>query len=232
MDGLDAEAAGRNLTILSRQDQGAGVRFPDLTKPDDQDEVLKAAAAVKSELAILDNFSTLAEVSDENEASAMSPVLTFLLRMKQAGIATLLVHHSDKTGSNYRGSSKLATTFEVIIGLHRLDGRAAGEGAGFELRWGKYRGKPTAATRDMEVALEGAEGGVRWTHGPAASAETMALLDAVRSGRFTTQRDLAAHLQFDASKVTRLKGRAIGKGEISRAEWAACMTDGSEHAEF
>ena len=143
----------------------------------------------------------------------------------------MLVHHSDKTGTNYRGSSKLATTFEVIIGLHRIDGRAAGGGAGFELRWGKYRGKPTAAMRDMEVTLEGAGEDMRWAYGPAASAEMGALLDAVRSGRYATQRDLAAHLKFDASKVTRLKGRAIGKAEISRAEWEACMC-GNDQAEF
>ena len=110
---------------------------------------------------ICDNFSTLAEVADENEAAAMSPVLKFLMRMKQAGRATILVHHSDKTGSNYRGSSKLATTFEIIIGLHRIEGRAAGDGAGFELKWGKYRGKPTAATKDIEVTLEDVPDGGR-----------------------------------------------------------------------
>lgn len=225
VSGLDVAAAGGNLTILSRQGQGADVRFPDLTKEADQDEVLRQAAGTDAALVICDNFSTLAEVADENEAAAMSPVLTFLLRMKQAGRATILVHHSDKTGANYRGSSKLATTFEVIIGLSRLEGRAAGEGAGFELKWGKYRGKPTMATRDMEVMLEGTpEGGVRWDHRPGSGAEMVALLDAVRSGRFRTQRELAEHLQMEPMKVSRLKGRAVGKGEISRSEWDACMT--------
>ena len=70
-------------------------------------------------LIILDNFSTLAEVADENEASAMTPVLAFLLRLKQEGRARILVHHSGKSRETFRGSSKLATTFEVIIGLSR-----------------------------------------------------------------------------------------------------------------
>ncbi len=234
VEGLDAAAAGRNLTILSRQGQKADVRFPDLTKEADQGEVLKQAASTNADLVILDNFSTLAEVADENEAAAMSPVLTFLLRMKQAGRAAILVHHSDKTGSNYRGSSKLATTFEVIIGLSRLDGRAAGEGAGFELKWGKYRGKPTAGTRDIEVTLEGTpEGGVKWDHRPGSGAEMAALLDAARSGRFRTQRELAASLQMDPAKVSRLRARAVGKGEISKAEWEACMTgEGADNRDF
>jgi len=223
VDGCDLDAASRNLTLVSRQMQGADVHFPDLAKPDDQDEVLRQAAKVNAELVILDNFSTLADVADENEASAMSPVLSFLLRMKQAGRACILVHHSGKQGTDYRGSSKLATTFEVIVGLQKLEGRAIGDGAGFELRWCKYRGAPSAATRDMEVTLEGTEGAAQWHHAPAASAEMMALVDAVRTCSFPTQRNLAAHLGWDAGKVSRMKARAIGGGAISRPEWTECM---------
>ena len=223
IEGLDAEAVLRNLVVLSRTDQDADARFPDLATPDGQDAVLSRAAGMRAEWVICDNFSTLAEVADENEAAAMTPVLTFLMRAKQAGIATMLVHHSDKTGSNYRGSSKLATTFEVIIGLHRLDGRATADGAGFELRWGKYRGKPSAATRDLEVTLEETEAGPRWKHGPASSCEMLALLDAVRSCRHTTQDAIAAELGWGKDKVSKLKGRAIGRGEITAVEWRVCM---------
>ena len=70
-------------------------------------------------------------------------------------------------------------------------------------------------TRDVEVTLEdGLEGGVKWAVKPASSAEIGALLDAVRSGKFRTQRELAEHLKMEPSKVTRLKARAFGKGEI------------------
>ncbi len=232
--GCDMEAAARNLCVLSRQFQGGEVHFPDLMDPEDQNMVLKEATKAGAELVILDNFSTLCEVPDENEASAMNPVLGFLLRMKQCGRACILVHHSGKTGTDYRGSSKLATTFEVIIGLHRLDGRAAGDGAGFELRWGKYRGRPSAATRDMEVTLEGTEEGQKWNHKPAAGAELLALVDAVQSCRFPTQRAIASHLGWDPSQVTRLKSKAIGSGAIREAEWDACLAAarGGESDEF
>lgn len=75
-----------------------------------------------AELVLLDNFSTLCEVMDENDAAAMTPTLGFLLRFKQARIACVLVHHSNKGGETFRGSSKLATTFEVIIGLMKPEG--------------------------------------------------------------------------------------------------------------
>jgi len=227
VEGCDMEAAAANLTVISRQFQTDGVTFPDLGQPEDQSVILRHAARVGAELVILDNFATLCEVADENEAAAMSPVLSFLLRMKQAGRACILVHHSGKTGTDYRGSSKLGATFEVIIGLHRLEGRLVGDGAGFELRWGKYRGKPSAATRDMEVTLAGAtEGAARWQHGPSSNAEIPAMLDAVQSGRFTTQRALATELGWDPSKVARLKNKSIMQGSITDRAWKACL-DGS-----
>ena len=227
VDGCDPDAAAKNLTLISRQFQTDGVPFPDLAQPVDQDVILRHAARVNAELVILDNFATLCEVADENEAAAMNPMLTFLLRMKQAGRACILVHHSGKTGTDYRGSSKLGATFEIIIGLHRLEGRAVGDGAGFELRWGKYRGKPSAATRDMEVTLAGGlEEVTRWQHGPSSNAEIPALSDAVQSGRFSTQRELAAHLEWDTAKVSRLKNKAIMQGIITASAWKACL-DGS-----
>ncbi len=48
--------------------------------------------------------------------------LHVLLRMKSAGVATILVHHAGKGGANYRRSSKLDATFEVVAGLtHHCD---------------------------------------------------------------------------------------------------------------
>ena len=94
----------------------------------------------RSDLVVLDNFATLAEVADENEAAAMSPVLTFLLRLKQADVACVLVHHSGKNGGTYRGSSKLATTFEVILGLKQHDDAVAGAGATFRDRMDEVPG--------------------------------------------------------------------------------------------
>lgn len=121
VEGIDREAAGRNLLILSRTYQEPETVFPDMAQRDrekgrcGQDRYLDVALEHGAELFVADNFSTLAEVSDENEAAAMTPVLAFLLRLKQHRMACLLVHHSGKEGGSYRGSSKLATTFEVIL---------------------------------------------------------------------------------------------------------------------
>jgi hypothetical protein len=224
IDGLDMEAVLRNLVVLSRTDQDAEARFPDLASKDGQDTVLSRAADMRAELVICDNFSTLAEVADENEAAAMTPVLSFLMRVKQAGRATILVHHSDKKGVDYRGSSKLAATFEVIIGLHKLDGRSASDGAGFELDWRKYRGAPTSATRNMIMELAVNDDGSRkWVVKPAIRAEQEALMEALQSGQFHTGKELAAHLGWDPAKVSNMKRKMIVKGVIAERAWEACL---------
>jgi hypothetical protein len=238
VEGFDPEAAGRNLHVLSRQHQGGAVRFPDLAEINSpsakckagQDVILEEAQRVRAELVILDNLSTLAELQDENDASAVSPVLSFLMRLKAAHMACILVHHSGKSGESFRGSSKLATTFEAIIGLHKADGQVAAEGSAFEMRWGKVRGARSAATRDMEARLENGPEGTRWVCRPAQTEELGALVDAVRTCQFSTGKDLAAYMQWDPTKVSRLKQRAIAKGFITKAEWDGCMGASGENS--
>src|SRR4029077_16170384 len=59
------------------------------------------------------------------------------------GVATVLVHHSGKErkdgGGDFRGSSKLAATFETIIKLERLREQAEYREAQFRVRWDKVR---------------------------------------------------------------------------------------------
>lgn len=224
IEGVDQDLARRNLKILSRTDQTADAKFPDLAFEHGQDDVFKLAEDVHAGWVILDNFSTLASIPDENEASAMTPVLGFLLRAKQAGLTTCLVHHSTKDGNNFRGSTKLATTFEVIIGLRELDGRTVSDGAGFELRWDKFRGAPTAATRDMTLDLElTPEGRRKWAVKPAPRAEVDAMLELLLSGLFRTNKQIAASLGWNESKMSRMRTQAIMKGLITPQAWNASL---------
>ncbi|MBX9701781.1 MAG: AAA family ATPase [Acetobacteraceae bacterium] len=220
VEGLDLAAARENLRVLSRQQQDDAAEFPDLASPKGQDAVLSMAREHGAALLIADNLSTLAELADENDAAAVSPVLSFLLRLKAAGIATIIVHHSGKSGASFRGSSKLATTFEVVIGLTKREGHAPHEGAAFGLTWGKFRGAPSRATRNMEVRLADSPNGPRWEAAAAEGEAAARLVTAVRSGKHGTQSEVARALGLSAPTVTRLKQEAIRKGLISGAEWA------------
>src|SRR6185437_7668952 len=105
--------------ILARQDQDPDAEFPDLATDEGQGRTIKRVRAGKYAVVILDNFSTLASCYDENDAAAFNDIVKFLMRLKQAGIGCIMVHHANKGGQGYRGSTKLATTFEAIFGMKR-----------------------------------------------------------------------------------------------------------------
>jgi hypothetical protein len=119
MPKLNKSLLGKQLRFLARQHQDAGVQFPSITEQAGQRFVLKRIENQKIDLVVLDNFSTLGEVEDENAASSFNSIQQFLLQLKVQGVATMLVHHTGKAEDNFRGSSKLAATFETIIQLER-----------------------------------------------------------------------------------------------------------------
>ena len=234
IEGIDREAVRENLRILSRTWQGADVAFPDLGeregregRPSGQDVVMQEAKAHRAELVLLDNYSTLAEVADENDAAAMTPTLAFLLRMKQARIGCVLVHHSGKSGETYRGSSKLATTFEVILGLRAIEDMAS-SGAAFKLDWTKYRREPCEAVRSRDVRLvKDGTGQRRWEATESADDEIRKLLIAVRTCGYSNQKEIAAAIGWDTSKVSRTKNKAMSDGRIKKEEWDRCLQEAS-----
>lgn len=239
VEGMDHEAAGANLAILARQDQARGAAFPDLATPEGQDAVIHEAHRHGADLVILDNFSTLAEVQDENEAGAMNPVLSFLLRLKQERIACILVHHSGKTGASYRGSSKLATTFEVILGLRPPEAEGAAKSAAFTTEWTKFRGAPhpTITPRDVVLTVDGHT--VRWNVKEAEGDNARKLAATIRSADFATQAEVAKALGWSASTVSRTVPKAIASGYITDKEISAIFKAVSEarraseeHGEF
>jgi KaiC/GvpD/RAD55 family RecA-like ATPase len=225
VEGLDRVAAAENITILARQYQKPEADFPDLATERGRKDVLQRAMTGRYGLVILDNFSTLATVEDENAAAAMSPVLQFLMQMKQANIACLLIHHANKGGEAFRGSSKLATTFEVIVGLHQMDGPQLRHRAAFRLCWDKYRGLRDGSIRANTVWLETDEdGAARWHHELSEDEESSDLVSLVRSLRHTTQAELADALGCSTGKLSKLKARAIHTAKlIPEREWEECL---------
>ena len=117
---INKERAVQNLRFISRQGQGSATWFPSITETKD---VMFYASLIRdwgADLVVFDNFSTLGEVDDENSASSFNELTQTLLRLKQLGVATILVHHAGKNG-DFRGSSKLSITFEVILNLIPTD---------------------------------------------------------------------------------------------------------------
>lgn len=235
ISGMDHEAAGDNLRIMSRHMHGSADGFPDISAREGQRAIMAAVQQHRAAFVILDNLSVLAGgIPDENDAAAMAPVLDFLLQMKARDVAVLLVHHAAKAGTTYRGSSRLATTFEAIIGLHRVTDAGPQDGAGFTLEWTKYRGRPHPSMGPAVMRLsDDPLGGQRWNRRAGGDTRLAELVSAVRTGRYRTQRDLAAAMSIPPHEVTRRKQRAIAAGMITADEWAGHLADpADDEADF
>jgi KaiC/GvpD/RAD55 family RecA-like ATPase len=214
----DAALLG-NLSVLARQAQHPDADFPDLATQAGQDAVLERVRVGGFELLILDNFSTLASCDDENSAAAMQPVQKFLMRLKQAGVACILVHHANKGGNSYRGSTMLATTFEVIVALKRSEDWTPDQGAAFSLDWEKYRGKPDPSVVPLKVRLD-ASG---WSFGASEALGLRRLVELVRSMDYPTQTALAEAAGISKGEASKRKQRAIAAGLIDAKEWSQCL---------
>ena len=69
------------------------------------------------------------------------------------------------------------------------------------------------------------EGRPQWTAEATTDDEIRALLNAVESCRFTTQRQIAEVLGWDTAKVSRMKARAIREGKITDRHWEFCLKE-------
>ncbi|PZU54857.1 MAG: hypothetical protein DI561_03590 [Thauera sp.] len=220
---LDREAAGQNLRIISQQAQPIECVFPNLSDPEGQEWILKEAMRHNAELVILDNFSTLAECSDENSSASFNGIIRFLKRMKQAGIGVLLVHHSGKgaKAETYRGSSRLATTFEVIIGLAPDEETREGGVLSFRLNWDKYRGNRKSAGEALTVtAQEDDHGQLVWSSGEAIPRCLREMMTEAKTFNHTTQGSLAKALGISAGELSKRKRQALHMGLMTEKDWS------------
>jgi KaiC/GvpD/RAD55 family RecA-like ATPase len=196
--GVDRELVGRNLTFLARQHQEPSSRFPLITEENGMEFVLERVREGQLDLVILDNFSTLGEVEDENSAASFNAIQAFLLRLKTQGVATILVHHANKTGEDFRGSSKLAATFETIIKLEPDEQATDRSAAQFRARFQKVRaGGSKRAVPDLWAKLK-STAPEKLGDPTEATWEYLAILDRMGSlrerleaGEFTTQAEIA-----------------------------------------
>ncbi len=211
VQGLDMAQAAANLSIIARQDQSPDSTFYDVTDADHQQCILKKCQDTEAEVLIIDNLSTVADgLADENDATAFRSVQAFMLKMKQAGITAVLVHHARKDGAALRGSTALATTFEVILGLKKPKVRPQGR-ACFVAVFDKFRAQGGTATSSRTWTL----GDSGWAVEEDPEDELNATLAAIQSLRFTKQKEVAEALGITPGALTKRLQKLIAAGMIS-----------------
>lgn len=214
VEGPDRQLLEENLVIVARQDQEPESDFLDITQTKDQMQILEWCEQEGFEVVIIDNLTTTADsLEDENEATAFRSVQAFMLRLKQAGLTSILVHHARKDGKELRGSTALATTFEVIIGLKRPALPPPGK-ASFNLVFEKFRarGGPSTAPRQWTLEPFG------WAVEDDADDDLTATLEAINSLKFISQNEIAAYLGVSPGTISKRIAKLISQGRLKPDE--------------
>ena len=155
---------------------------------------------------------SLSSVVGEREAITHWPTVRgWLLRMREMGIAVLLVHHATRRGE-LRGPSHREDVFDTVLSLHRPPGYAQREGLRVEIAFEKARGLVGADLDPFEarMTLDGGRTHWQWREpGTTDCRQAVALF-----GQGISASEAAKRLGFSRSKAYRLRDEAASKGLI------------------
>jgi len=154
-------------------------------------------------------------LEDENASAAFKKVQGFFLQLKRLGVASLLVHHANKSGREMRGSTALETTFEVILGLTKPNIARMGE-ARFVAEFSKFRGKGDVRLQKREWKLT--ETGWDVSEDLPDDPRLDPVYLALKSHRFTSANQIGNELGMHRSTVLRRIERLVILGVLKKDE--------------
>ena len=114
---------------------------------------------------ILDNISCLFSGINEDSKQDWEPINAWLIRLRHRGLATVLAHHSGKSGQQ-RGTSGREDALDTVIQLTNPAGTDAREGCHFELQFTKCRSVTGDDVAPLDVRLQTVEGRLQWQWQP------------------------------------------------------------------
>lgn len=119
----------------------------------------------KVKLWIIDNLASLASGLDENKKQDWDPINQWLLELRFAGIATIMLHHVNKDGGQ-RGTSAREDNLDISIMLKKPSDYTPEDGARFIVHFAKHRIRTAELPliADTEFKLVENPGEHVWTH--------------------------------------------------------------------
>ena len=125
---------GNNFNIMSFSDFEDDIN---LIRPQWQAMVNQKIEEVNAELVVFDNLDSLFAV-DQNKQVEWMPAQIWLKRLRQKGVATILIHHSNKQKQAF-GTTAVSRNPDLILALNHPDDYNAEEGAVFDVKVDKAR---------------------------------------------------------------------------------------------
>ena len=162
------------------------------------------------DLLILDNLSTLCTATSESASDAWVPMQKWLLKLRQRGIAVLLVHHAGTNGRQ-RGTSRREDALDTVIALRRPEDYSPEQGARFEIHFEKLRNRVEGnGTVPFEARVENIGDSIHWS---SCNLKPPLLMQAAELfANDSTVREVAATLGISKSEAGRLRQRAMVDG--------------------
>lgn len=219
-ENANTKGIAENLLLYARHDQPEGdTSFPDFGEDDEADRIVKLVGGVRPQLVVLDNLSTLATVDDDNAAEAWDPFLKLLQRIKATGAAVLVVHHANKNGETYRGSSKTVVMFDALVRLRPDPRPCVMGGAAFLLDFTKTRMQTADSHKTFNVAFADDD----WHWDTLVDPTTQELVRRILDGEFEKQGEAAAALGMAPGTVSKMLRRAYAAGVTTKAAIDAAL---------
>lgn len=168
----------------------------------DQERLLDTIAERGSQVVVLDNLTTLAEQGAYE--SGFGKLLKLINRLKESGIAVILVHHENKAGE-FKGTTKIKDVAEMSLHLVKAPGKS---GINLYVNADKVRGKADKSTVAFKVHFDPSLPNGKWHISELSDSERRVFgeddpfcPDAEITAKKTTHKQLAWKFMDDDSKA-------------------------------
>ena len=165
---------------------------------------------------VVDNISSLTPGGDENSRMDWAPVNSWLLDLRFAGIASILLHHTGKEGRQ-RGTSSREDNLDFSIILRTPFDYTPEDGCRFVVSFEKARVRTADAhlIGQTEFKLvETPDGKLEWHYGNVKKQNRVEILRMLDEGSYK-QDEIAAALGVSKGTVSKIKSQAIKDGHLT-----------------
>jgi putative DNA primase/helicase len=161
---------------------------------------------------VIDNLASIAGGIDENTKKDWDPINAWLLELRFAGISTIMLHHTNREGTQ-RGTSAREDNIDNSIILKRPFDYSPEDGAKFILHFTKarVRTEDLKLIPDYEFRLTQDEAGeLAWTYGNVKSQAKRAILKHIDEDMSNT--DIASLVGVSRQYVSKVQIQAKQEG--------------------
>lgn len=164
---------------------------------------------------VIDNIASVCGGIDENSRQDWDPVNQWLLELRFAGVSTILLHHTGKTGAQ-RGTSAREDNLDYSITLKRPFDYVPEDGARFIVHFSKARVSTGGLKliQDTEFKFTNEDSGNHvWTHTGVKEETRIQILEQLDEG--LAQKEVAETLGISKGHVSKIRNKAIRDGFLT-----------------